>query len=54
MEGYPLEDLTTIFGWSKPRTHIALATARQLLDRFLQTRLTSSGVSSAPEVKDAP
>jgi DNA-directed RNA polymerase specialized sigma24 family protein len=54
MEGYPLEDLTTIFGWSRPRTHIALATARQLLDRFLQTRLTSSGVSSAPEVKDAP
>jgi DNA-directed RNA polymerase specialized sigma24 family protein len=54
VEGYPLEDLTTIFGWSRPRTHIALATARQLLDRFLQTRLTSSGVSSAPEVKDAP
>ena len=54
VEGYPLEDLTTIFGWSKPRTHIALATARRLLDRFLQARLSSSGVSSAPEVKDTP
>ena len=54
MEGYSLEDLTTIFGWSKPRTQIALATARQLLDRSLQARLTTIGVSPAPEVKDAP
>jgi DNA-directed RNA polymerase specialized sigma24 family protein len=54
MEGYPLEDLTAIFGWSKPRTQIALATARQLLDRFLQARFTSIGVSPEPEVKDTP
>ena len=40
MEGYSLEDLTAIFGWSKPQTQIVLATARQLLDRFLQARLT--------------
>jgi DNA-directed RNA polymerase specialized sigma24 family protein len=54
MEGYPVEDLTAIFGWSKPRTQIALATARQLLERFLQARLTAIGVSPAPEVKDTP
>jgi DNA-directed RNA polymerase specialized sigma24 family protein len=54
MEGYPLEDLTTIFGWSKSRTQIALASARQLLERFLRARLTSIGVSPAPEVKDTP
>jgi len=54
MEGYSLEDLTAIFGWSKPRTQIVLAIARQLLDRFLQARLTSTGVSPAPEVKDVP
>jgi RNA polymerase sigma-70 factor (ECF subfamily) len=54
MEGYPLEDLAAIFGWSKPRTHTALATARQLLERFLQVHLTSTGVSPAPEVKDSP
>jgi DNA-directed RNA polymerase specialized sigma24 family protein len=54
MEGHPLEDLAAIFGWSKPRTQTALATARQLLDRFLQARLTSTGVSPAPELKDSP
>ena len=54
MEGYSLEDLTAIFGWSKPRTQIALVTARQLLDRSLRARLTTIGVSPAPEVKDAP
>jgi DNA-directed RNA polymerase specialized sigma24 family protein len=54
MEGYRLEDLAAIFGWSKPRTHTTLATARQLLDRFLQARLTSTGVSPAPEAKDSP
>jgi DNA-directed RNA polymerase specialized sigma24 family protein len=54
MEGYSLEDLTAIFGWSKPRTQIVLTTARQLLDRFLQARLTSIAVSPGPEVKDVP
>ena len=53
-EGYSLEDLAAIFGWSKPQTQIVLATARQLLDRFLHTRLTSTGVSPAPQVKDVP
>jgi len=37
--------------WSKPRRN-RLATARQLLDRLLQARLTSIGVSPAPEVKE--
>jgi DNA-directed RNA polymerase specialized sigma24 family protein len=54
MEGYPLEDLAAIFGWSKPRAQSALAAARQLLERFLQARLTSTEVSPAPEVKDSP
>jgi DNA-directed RNA polymerase specialized sigma24 family protein len=54
MEGYSVEDLSAIFGWSKPRTQVVLATARQLLDRFLQARLTSAAVSPAPEVKDVP
>ena len=54
MEGYPLEDLAAIFGWSKSRAHIALASARQLLGQVLQARLTSIGVSPAPEVKDTP
>ena len=54
MEGYALDDLATIFGWSKPKTQAALATARQLLDRILQVRLTSTGVSPAPEAKDSP
>ena len=53
-EGYSLEDLAIIFGWSKPRTQHVLATARQLLDRFLHARLTSTGVSPAPQVKDVP
>jgi DNA-directed RNA polymerase specialized sigma24 family protein len=54
VEGYPLEDLTAIFGWSRPRVQVALATARRLLDRFLQARLTSVGVSPDAEVKDTP
>jgi DNA-directed RNA polymerase specialized sigma24 family protein len=54
MEGYPLEDLATIFGWSKPRTQVVLSTARQLLDSFLQARLAATVVSPAPEVKDSP
>jgi DNA-directed RNA polymerase specialized sigma24 family protein len=54
MEGYSLEDLTTIFGWSKPRAQLVLAAARQLLDRSLQANLTSVRVPPAPEVKDVP
>jgi DNA-directed RNA polymerase specialized sigma24 family protein len=54
MEGYPLEDLAAIFGWSKSRTHLALASARQLLEQVLQARLMSIGVSPAPGVKDTP
>ncbi len=52
IEGYSLEDLSAIFDWSKPQTQIVLATARQLLDRFLHARLTSAGASPAPQVKD--
>ena len=54
MEGYPLEDLTAIFGWSKPKTQIVLTNARHLLKWFLQARLKSIGLSPAPEVKDTP
>jgi DNA-directed RNA polymerase specialized sigma24 family protein len=54
VEGYGLEDLATIFGWSKPRTQSVLTTARQLLDRVLRARLTSTEVSPAPQIKDVP
>ena len=54
MEGYPLEDLATIFGWSKPRTQVVLSTARQLLEGFLQARLAATAISPAPEAKDSP
>jgi DNA-directed RNA polymerase specialized sigma24 family protein len=54
MEGYALEDLATIFGWSKPSTQAVLSTARQLLDNFLQARLAATAVSPAPEGKDSP
>jgi DNA-directed RNA polymerase specialized sigma24 family protein len=54
MEGYPLEDVAAIFGWSKPRTQVALSTARQLLDCFLQVHLSVTPASPAPEVKDSP
>jgi DNA-directed RNA polymerase specialized sigma24 family protein len=54
MEGYSLEDLATIFGWSKPRTQAVLSTARELLDSFLQARLAATAVSPAPEAKDLP
>jgi DNA-directed RNA polymerase specialized sigma24 family protein len=54
MEGYPLEDVAAIFGWSKPRTQVVLSKARQLLERFLQARLAATVVSPAPEAKDSP
>ena len=54
MEGYPVQDLATIFGWSKPRTQAVLSTARQLLESFLQARLVATAVSPAPEVKNSP
>jgi DNA-directed RNA polymerase specialized sigma24 family protein len=54
MEGYALEDVAVIFGWSKPRAQVVLSKARQLLDRFLQARLASTAASPTPEAKDAP
>jgi DNA-directed RNA polymerase specialized sigma24 family protein len=54
MESYPVEDLATIFGWSKPHTQAVLSTARQLLERFLRARLAATEVLPAPEVKDSP
>jgi DNA-directed RNA polymerase specialized sigma24 family protein len=54
IEGYSVEDLVAVFGWSKARTHIALASARQLLEHFLWARLTSTGMSPTPQVKDVP
>jgi DNA-directed RNA polymerase specialized sigma24 family protein len=54
IEGYPLEDLATIFGWSKPKAQGVLSTARQRLENFLQARLAPTGISPAPEVKDSP
>jgi DNA-directed RNA polymerase specialized sigma24 family protein len=52
VEGYPLEDLATIFGWSKSRTHVVLSTARQRLESFLQAHLAATAMSPAPEAKD--
>jgi len=54
MEAYALDELATIFGWSKPSTQVVLSTARQLLDSFLQARLAATVVSPAPEVNDSP
>ena len=54
MEGYALEDLTIIFGWSKTSTQAVLATARHLLGSFLQARLAATAASPAPEGKDSP
>jgi DNA-directed RNA polymerase specialized sigma24 family protein len=54
MEGYPLEDVAAIFGWSKPGAQVVLSNARQLLDSFLQARLTATAASPAPKAKDSP
>lgn len=53
MEGYALEDVAAIFGWSKPRTQVVLAKARQLLDTFLQARLSTAAVAPEPKAKDS-
>jgi DNA-directed RNA polymerase specialized sigma24 family protein len=54
MEGYPLEDVAAIVGWSKPTTQIALSKARQLLDGVLQARLAATTVSAESEAKNSP
>jgi DNA-directed RNA polymerase specialized sigma24 family protein len=54
MEGYPLEDVSAIFGWSKVKTQAAVSAARHLLDCFLQVRLSATQASPAPEVRDSP
>jgi DNA-directed RNA polymerase specialized sigma24 family protein len=54
MEGCPVEDLATIFGWSKSNTQAVLSTARQHMDSFLRARLSATARSPAPEVKDSP
>jgi DNA-directed RNA polymerase specialized sigma24 family protein len=54
MEGYPLEDVAAIFGWSKPRTQEILSNARRLLHCFLQVRLSLAQTSAAPDAKDSP
>ncbi|RPJ23573.1 MAG: RNA polymerase sigma factor [Planctomycetaceae bacterium] len=54
MEGYPLEDVAVIFGWSKPTTQVALSKARQLLDSILQVRLATTTVSPESEAKNSP
>jgi DNA-directed RNA polymerase specialized sigma24 family protein len=53
MEGYPLEEVAAVFGWSKQGTQVALCKARQLLNSFLQARLAATAVAPAPEAKDA-
>jgi DNA-directed RNA polymerase specialized sigma24 family protein len=53
MEGYPLDEVVAVLGWSKQRTQAALSKARQLLDSFLQARLAATAVSPAPEAKDS-
>ena len=52
VEGHPLEEVAEVFGWSQPQAQVALAKARQLLDSFLQARLTAPTVLPAPEEKD--
>src|SRR5262245_1875117 len=54
MEGYTVDDVAVIFGWSKPRTQVVLSKARQLLDSMLQARLAATAESPAPEAKDSP
>ncbi|HEX2279558.1 MAG TPA: RNA polymerase sigma factor [Candidatus Tectomicrobia bacterium] len=53
VEGCALEEVAEVFGWSKPQAQVALAKARQLLDRFLQARLTTPTVLPTPEEKDS-
>jgi len=53
MEGYPLEEVAAVLGWSKQRTQVVLSKARQLLDSFLQARLAATAVSPAPEAEDS-
>lgn len=53
MEGYPLDEVVAVLGWSKQRTQVALSKARQLLNSFLQARLAATAVSPAPEAKDS-
>jgi DNA-directed RNA polymerase specialized sigma24 family protein len=54
MEGYPVEEVAAVFGWSKQGTQEVLCKARQILTRFLQARLAATAVSPAPEAKDSP
>jgi DNA-directed RNA polymerase specialized sigma24 family protein len=54
MEGCTVEDLTSIFGWSKSNTQAVLSTARHLLEGFLQTHLAATTVSPAPEGRGSP
>ena len=53
VEGYPLEEVAEVFGWSMPQTHTALAQARQLLEGFLQARLAATAVSPTSKEKDS-
>jgi RNA polymerase sigma-70 factor (ECF subfamily) len=53
MEGYPVEEVAEVFGWSKQKTHIALSKARQFLDSLLQARLAATVVLPAPKAKDS-
>ncbi len=53
MEAYPVEEVAEVFGWSKQKTRIALSRARQILDSFLQARLTATVVLPAPKAKDS-
>jgi DNA-directed RNA polymerase specialized sigma24 family protein len=53
MEGYPVEEVAEVFGWSKQKAYIALSRARQSLGSFLQARLAATGVLPAPRAKDS-
>jgi DNA-directed RNA polymerase specialized sigma24 family protein len=52
MEGCPVEEVAEVSGWSTQKTHLALSTARQLLESFLRARLAASAVLPAPKEKD--
>jgi DNA-directed RNA polymerase specialized sigma24 family protein len=53
MEGYPVEEVAEVFGWSKQKAYVTLSSARQSLGSFLQARLAATGVLPAPKAKDS-
>jgi RNA polymerase sigma factor (sigma-70 family) len=53
MEGYALEEVAVILGWTRDRVHTTLMQARRLLSDVLQARLISTQVWPAAEDEDS-